>query len=63
MLLEKSGIQYIYLDITKAIYSKEIGNIKLNREKLKHFHYNQGQDKVANSLPTCSIYYLKFQPE
>ena len=34
-VLERSGIQGTYLNITKAIYSKPTANIKLNREKLK----------------------------
>jgi hypothetical protein len=33
--LEISGIQGTYLNITKAIYSKPIANIKLNGEKLE----------------------------
>jgi hypothetical protein len=34
-VLERSGIQSPYLNILKAIYSKAIANIKLNREKLE----------------------------
>ena len=34
-VLEKAGIQGIYLNIIKAIYSKPTANIKLNGEKLK----------------------------
>ena len=34
-VLEKSGIQGPYLIILKAIYSKQIANIKLNGEKLE----------------------------
>ena len=37
-VLERSGIQGTYLNIIKAIYSKPIANIKLNGEKLEHFH-------------------------
>jgi hypothetical protein len=33
-VLERSGIQGVYLNIIKAIYSKPMANIKLNREKL-----------------------------
>jgi hypothetical protein len=33
--LESSGIQGSYLNIVKAIYSKPVVNIKLNREKLE----------------------------
>ena len=34
-VLERSGIQGLYLNIIKAIYSKPVANIKLNGEKLK----------------------------
>jgi hypothetical protein len=33
-VLERKGIQGLYLNIIKAIYSKLVGNIKLNGEKL-----------------------------
>jgi hypothetical protein len=33
-ILDRLGIQGSYLNIIKAIYSKPIANIKLNREKL-----------------------------
>ena len=32
-VMERSGIQGLYLNIIKAIYSKQIANIKLNGEK------------------------------
>jgi len=34
-VLERTGIQSPYLNIVKAIYSKPIANIKINREKLE----------------------------
>ena len=34
-VLEREGIQGTYLNIIKAIYSKQTANIKLNGEKLK----------------------------
>jgi hypothetical protein len=34
-ILERSGIQGPYLNKIKAIYSKEVANIKLNGEKLE----------------------------
>ena len=34
-VLEKSGIQWPYLNIIKAIYRKPVANIKLNGEKLE----------------------------
>jgi hypothetical protein len=40
--LERSGIQCPYLNIVKAIYSKPIANIKLNREKLKAISLKSG---------------------
>jgi len=33
-VLERSGLQGPYLNIVKAIYSKQVANIKLNGEKL-----------------------------
>jgi hypothetical protein len=34
-MLERSGIQSMYLNTIKAIHSKPMANIKLNGEKLK----------------------------
>ena len=34
-VMEKSGIQGLYLNIIKAIYSKTVANIKVNGEKLE----------------------------
>ena len=34
-ILERSGIQGLYLNIVKAIYYKPVANIKLNRENLE----------------------------
>ena len=41
-VLEEAGIQGIYLNITKAIYSKPTANIKLNGEKLKAISLKSG---------------------
>ena len=41
-VLERSGIQGPYLNTIKAIYSKPIANIKLNREKLKAIPLKSG---------------------
>ena len=41
-VLERTGIQGAYLNITKAIYSKPIVNIKLNGEKLKAIPLKSG---------------------
>jgi hypothetical protein len=39
-LLERSGIQGPYLNMTKAIYSKPVANIKVNGEKLEAIPQN-----------------------
>ena len=41
-VLERLGIQGPYLNIEKAIYSKPVANIKLNREKLKAIPLKSG---------------------
>ena len=41
-VLERSGIQGLYLNIIKAIYSKPTASIKLNGEKLKTFPLKSG---------------------
>ena len=41
-ILERSGIQGPYLNIVKAIYSKPVANIKLNREKLEAIPLKSG---------------------
>ena len=41
-VLERSGIQGAYLNTKKAIYSKQIANIKLNGEKPKPFPLKSG---------------------
>ena len=40
--MERSGIQGLYLNIAKAIYSKLVANIKLNGEKLKAIPLKSG---------------------
>jgi hypothetical protein len=40
--LERSGIQGPYLNIVKAIYSKQAANIKLNKEKLEAIPLKSG---------------------
>jgi hypothetical protein len=57
--LERLGVQGPYLNIIKAIYSKPVANIKLNRQKLEAIPINQGLDKAALFLPTYSIEYSK----
>ena len=41
-VLERTGIQGPYLNIVKAIYSKPVANIKLNREKLEALPLKSG---------------------
>ena len=41
-VLERSGIQGPYLNIIKAIYSKLVTNIKVNREKLEAIPLKSG---------------------
>ena len=41
-VLEISGIQGPYLNIIKAIYSKSVANIKLNRENLEAISLKSG---------------------
>jgi hypothetical protein len=41
-VLEKSGIQSLYLNIIRAIYSKPVANIKLNGEKLEAIRLKSG---------------------
>ena len=41
-VLERSGIQGLYLNIIKAIHSKSVANVKLNVEKLETFPLKSG---------------------
>ena len=50
-VLEKSGVQDSYLNIIKAIYSKPIASIKLNKEKLKAIP----PKKNPTTLPTVFL--------
>jgi hypothetical protein len=47
-VLERSGIQVTKLNIVKAIYSKEVANIKLNGEKLEAIPLKSG---IRQSCP------------
>jgi hypothetical protein len=48
-VLERSGIQRPYLNLTKAIYSKPAANIKLDGEKA--IALKSVTKKAAHSLP------------
>jgi hypothetical protein len=54
-VLERSGIQGPFLNIIKAINSKPVANIKLNREKLEAIPIQSG---TRDFLSTYSIHYL-----
>jgi hypothetical protein len=41
-VLERSGIQGLYLTMIKAIYSKPVANIKVNGEKMEAIPLNSG---------------------
>ena len=41
-VLERSGIQGLYLNMIKAIYSKPVANIKLNGENLEAIPLKSG---------------------
>jgi hypothetical protein len=41
-VLERSGIQGLYLNMIKAIYSKPVANIKVNGEKLEAIPLKSG---------------------
>jgi len=54
--LERSGIQSTCLNLIKAIYSKPMANIKLNREKLKTVLLKSGtRNDYPLSTYMCNI--------
>ena len=53
---KRLGIQGTYLNIIKAVYSKPIGNIKLNGENLKAISL-QSRKKIRLSALSISIQY------
>ena len=50
-VLERSGIQGLYLNIIKAIYSKTVANIKLNEEKLEVIPLKSGTRQGCSLFP------------
>ena len=50
-ILQKAGIEGIYLNIIKAIYDKPTANIILNGEKLKSFPLKSGIRQGCPLLP------------
>ena len=57
-VMERSGIQGPYLNIIKAIYSKQVAIINKERYS-KQSHKNQGLDKATHFLTTYSTLYMK----
>jgi hypothetical protein len=52
-VLERAGIQVLYLNIVKAIYSKPVANIKLNGENLDAISLKSG---TRQRLSILSLY-------
>ena len=50
-VMERSGIQSLYLNIIKAIYSKPVANIKVNGEKLEAIPLKSGNRQVCPVSP------------
>ena len=50
-VLERSGIQGLYLNIIKAIYIKPVANIKINGEKLEAIPLNSGTRQGCSLSP------------
>jgi hypothetical protein len=53
-VLERSGIQFSYLNIVKGTYSKSVPNIKLNGEKLEAIPINSGTRQGCPLSPYLS---------
>jgi hypothetical protein len=56
----KLGIEGMYLNIIKAIYSKPTANIILNEEKLKPFPLKSGNKTGCPLSPLLSNIVLEF---
>lgn len=54
-VLERSEVQGSYLNIIKAMYSKPVANIKINREKLEAIPLKSGTRQRCPLSPTYSI--------
>lgn len=54
--LDRMGIQIMYLNIIRSIYSKLMANIKFNGEKLKEFSPKMS-NKIRMLILTASIQY------
>jgi hypothetical protein len=58
-VLERSGIQGLYLNIMKAIYSKPVVNIKVNGEKLEAISLKSGTRQGCPLSPYLFIIVLE----
>jgi hypothetical protein len=54
-VLDRSGIQSLYLNIIEGIYSKPVANIKLNGEKLEAIPLKSGSRQGCHFPSTYSI--------
>jgi hypothetical protein len=59
-VLEKSGIQGLYVNIIKAIYSKPVANIKLNGDNLEAIPLKSGTGKCFLPSPYLFNIVLEF---
>jgi hypothetical protein len=59
-VLEILGIQDAYLNMIKAIYTKQVANIKVNGEKLEAIPLKSGTRQGCPFLPNYSTLYLKY---
>ena len=57
--LQKVSIEGIYINITKAIYTKPIDNIRLNGEKMKAFPGRSGTRQACSLLPFLFLIVLE----
>ena len=49
-ILQKAGIEGLYLNVIKAIYDKPTGNVVISGEKLKAFPLKSGTEKEIKEI-------------
>jgi hypothetical protein len=59
-VLERLGIQGLYLNIVQAVYRKPVSNIKLNGEKLEEILLNSDTRQACPFSPYLFTIVLKF---